>query len=276
MNLLPFISYYVIIIYNINFMGVIFMNDVIKGLHARKSVRMYEDTPVSEEIKTALINATLQAPSAGNQILYSIIDVTDQALKDTLVKTCDDQLFIGKAPLVFVFVADHTRWMRSYNLAETNPRKLGVGDLMLAVTDTAIAAQNMVVAAESLGLGSCYIGDIMERCDIHRELFNLPEHAVPVCMLVIGYPTESQKKRPKPARFDKKYIVGENTYLHLSDDEIVSCYTDRRDIWTPKMTQEFKPFMEAFCKRKYNSTFSIEMTKSIGKYLKSFETFEEE
>lgn len=245
------------------------MNETIKSLHQRKSVRAYEDKPVPTDIKQALINATLQAPSAGNQLLYTIIDVTDQALKDKLAITCDNQPFIAKAPLVFVFLADHTRWMKSYELAGANPRKLGTGDLFLAITDTAIAAQNMVVAAESFGLGSCYIGDILENCAEHRKLLNLPDHAVPVCMLVLGYPTQQQKDRKKPHRFDQKYVVGENSYPHLTDDQLQTCYQDFKSQDT--IVKPFDEFMQAFCKRKYNSEFSLEMTRSVNEYLKDFE-----
>ncbi len=244
-------------------------NEIIQSLYQRKSVRAFEEKAVPQEIKDELLEVTLQAPTAGNQIMYSIIDVTDEALKKELAASCDNQPFIATAPLVFVFTADHTRWVRSFELADANPRKLGVGDLLLAVTDTAIAAQNMVVAAESFGLGSCYIGDILEHCEKHRELLNLPPHAVPVCMLVLGYPTKQQIERKKPERFDKKFIVGENSYPHLSDEEVIECYTEvkSRGGITP---QPFDEFMKAFCTRKFNSDFSKEMTRSVEKYLEDF------
>lgn len=247
------------------------MNDIVKSLFERKSVRAFLDKEVSNEIKKELIDATLQAPSAGNQMMFSIIDVTDQALKDKLVKTCDNQPFIGKAPLVFIFVADLTRWYRSFELANCNPRPLGVGDMMLSVTDTTIAAQNMVVAAESYGLGSCYIGDVLENREEHRALLNLPMSTVPVCMLVLGYPAESQVRRKKPARFDAKYVVGTNTYPLLSDEQLVECYVDREERGILKTVEAFETYMDKFCKRKYNSEFSEEMTRSVSGYIKEFE-----
>ncbi len=248
------------------------MNEIIKSLYDRKSVRQFEDKKVPSDIKQELLNATLQAPSAGNQILYSIIDVTDEKLKEELSKSCDNQPFIKTAPLVFIFVADHTRWHKSFTLAKAEPKDTGVGDLFIAITDAAIAAQNMVVAAESLGLGSCYIGDIMENCELHREMLNLPLESVPVCMLVLGYPTQSQIDRKKPDRFNTKYIVGENTYPHLSDEELKECYYDRanKSKVEGREVQSFDDFMQAFCKRKFNSDFSKEMKRSIEVYLKAF------
>lgn len=174
----------------------------LKYIMNRKSVRVYEDREVPEEIKEKLYSAIFQAPTAGNMMMYSIIEVEDQRLKDRLIKTCDNQAMIGKAPLVLLFLADFQRWMdyvkfsgaeefnREHNLEEYIP---GEGDMMLAINDALIAAQTGVLAAEELGLGSCYIGDIMENFEIHREMFNLPKYAIPITMLCIGYPTEQQK-----------------------------------------------------------------------------------
>lgn len=80
---------------------------------------------------------------------------------------------------------------------------------MLAVTDAAIAAQNAVVAAESFGIGSCYIGDIMENCDTQRSLLHLPDYVFPAVMLVFGWPTQQQKDRVKPQRCAMEHIVHE-------------------------------------------------------------------
>ena len=94
------------------------------------------------------------------------------------------------------------------------------GDLLLAASDTNIAAQNAVVAAESMGVGSCYIGDIMENCEIHREMLRLPEHVFPAAMLVFGYPTQQQMDRVKPVRCDLKHIVHENAYRTMDGAEL--------------------------------------------------------
>ena len=136
-------------------------NPILQSLFDRKSVRVYEEKPIPAEMKQAILEAAAQAPSAGCQQLYTILDITDPALKEALAESCDHQPFIAKAQLVLVFCADCKKWYDAYLEAGCTPRTPGVGDLMLAVTDAAIAAQNAVVAAESFGIGSCYIGDIM-------------------------------------------------------------------------------------------------------------------
>ena len=182
------------------------MNEIIDSLYHRKSVRVYEDRQIPEEMKNLILEAAMQAPSAGCQQLYTILDITDQKLKEMLAESCDHQSFIANAKMVLVFCADCKKWYDAYLEAGCEPRKPGVGDLMLAITDTAIAAQNAVVAAESLGIGSCYIGDIMENCEEQRRLLQLPEYVFPAVMLVFGWPTEQQRMRQKPERCERKPV----------------------------------------------------------------------
>ena len=114
------------------------MNEIIKSIYERKSVRAYEDRPIPEEMKQVILES-----------LYTILNITDQKVKEALVDTCDHQPFIAKAPLVLIFCADCKKWYDAFIEAGSEPRKPDVGDLMLAVSDAVIAAQNAVVAAES-------------------------------------------------------------------------------------------------------------------------------
>lgn len=240
------------------------MNETIRQLHARKSVRVYTDREITAEEKRAILEAAVQAPTAGNQQLYTILDITDQKLKEALVKTCDNQPMIAEAKLVLIFCADCKKWYDAYVATDCAPRKPGVGDLLLAVCDTVIAAQNAVTAAESLGIGSCYIGDIMENCEEQRKLLQLPEYVMPVGMVIFGYPTEQQMRRPKPERVAMEYIVHENGYKPMEVETL-------EEMWTPRGgVKGYKEWMQAFCNRKYNSDFSKEMTRSVAEYLKQF------
>ena len=240
------------------------MNNTIKELCDRKSVRAFTGQKITAEEKEAILKAAVNAPTAGNQQLYTIIDVTDQSLKERLVKSCDDQPFIAAADLVLIFCADCKKWYDAYLSVNAEPRAPGVGDLFLAVSDTNIAAQNAVTAAQSLGIGSCYIGDVMENCEIHREMLNLPKYVFPCAMIVFGYPTEQQLERKKPERAEMKHIVHENSYRELS-------YGELREMLEPRCGERsYEDWITAFCNRKYNSDFSVEMTRSCQKYLEDF------
>ena len=240
------------------------MNQVIENLLSRKSVRVFEDKTIPNDIKQAILLAAVNAPTAGNQQLYTILDITNQALKDRLAITCDDQPFIAKAPMVLIFCADVQKWYDVFAECNCEPREPGSGDLILAVEDAVIAAQNAVTAAWSLGVGSCYIGDIMEQCEEHRALLNLPQYVFPATMLVFGYPTKQQLDRPKPPRCDLKYSVHENSYHRMDGAEL------RQMLQKKPECQIFDEWCQAFCARKYNSDFSKELTRSVDAYLSDF------
>ena len=92
-------------------------NAILSALSARKSVRVFTPDPVTPDERAAILNAAFQAPTAGNQQLYTILNITDPALKARLADLCDHQPFIAKAPLVLVFLADCRRWLQAYKAA---------------------------------------------------------------------------------------------------------------------------------------------------------------
>ena len=241
------------------------MNQTIQQLKDRKSVRVFTEQPIPSEAVAAILESAVNAPTAGNQQLYTIIHVTDQALKERLAESCDHQDFIAQAPLVLVFCADCRKWYHAFTEYGCDPREPGVGDLMLAVSDTNIAAQNAVVAAHSLGIGSCYIGDIMENAEVQRDILSLPAYVFPAAMLVFGYPTAQQMERPKPPRADMRHIVHENGYRDMDKEELKQMLSKNAG------QRAFEDWIQAFCNRKYNSDFSREMTRSVEVFLKDFQ-----
>jgi nitroreductase len=245
------------------------MNEVMKQLKNRKSVRVFEDKPISKDIRDEIVQAAFEAPTAGGMMLYSILNISNQELKDKLAITCDDQPFIAKAPLVLIFLADYQRWYDSYCMADCNPRKPGEGDILLASADAIIAAQNTVVAAESFGIGSCYIGDIVENYETVRDILELPDYAIPAAMLVYGYPVENQIKRKKPVRYEQQYLVYENQYHRLSEEELMEMHRIRNEK-AGNADRNISEDIRANCNRKYMSDFSLEMNRSVSEYLKNF------
>ena len=157
-------------------------NPVLRQLMERKSVRAYEPVDIPEQDVQTILEAAVQAPSAGNMALWTAIRVSDPEKKQRLSVSCDNQPFIAKAPLVLVFCADYKRWFDLFGTLELDAplRRPGEGDFLLSMLDATIAAQSSVVAADALGYGSCYIGDILENCDVQREILGLPEYVKPV------------------------------------------------------------------------------------------------
>jgi len=257
------------------------MNPVLDLLLQRKSIRAYEATPVPDDVKELILHAARRAPTAGNLMLYSIIEVRDQQAKETLARTCDDQPFIAAAPLVLLFLADYQRWYDYFLYSGVEAlcaeravafRRPAEGDLILACCDALIAAQTAVIAAESLGLGSCYIGDILENAETHRELFDLPPYAFPICLLCIGYPTQEQRERELTTRFDREFIVFEDRYHRLSGDEFRRMFADmeaRRRTWSPA-PERGANIGQSIYLRKYSAEYSLEMNRSVRVLLQTW------
>ena len=242
------------------------MNQVLNQLRERKSVRVYDQRPIAQDVKRAVLEAAIQAPSAGNMALYTILDITDQALKDALAKSCDNQPFIAKAPMVLIFCADYRRWYDVFCRHVDEVRKPHMGDLFLAEADAIIAAQNAVVAAHSLGLGSCYIGDITENYEYHKQLLKLPQYVVPAAMLCFGYPTQQQLERPKPPRHPVEALVYENGY----DSEQASRMEEMLSLQQDKTGEALADYIRRFCQRKWNSDFSREMSRSCTEMVRQW------
>ena len=252
------------------------MNETIKVIQNRRSIRSFKDEQIPDEIKNQIIHSAMRSPTAGNMMLYSIIEVADQSIKDTLVKSCDNQPFIAKAPLVLLFVADYQRWVdyfkycdvESYvdtqNIVNRTPQE---GDLLLACCDALIAAQTTVIAAESLRIGSCYIGDIMENYEFHKKLFNLPKYTFPVTMLCLGYPTEKALKRKYTDRLQQQYVHFYNTYKRLYNSNLQEMYTTRELSHYPINITNFGQYIYS---KKFTADFTIEMTRSVKKAIKEW------
>lgn len=235
----------------------------------RVSLRKYKNIPLEQTHKDQILKCMFQAPTAGNMQMYSIIDITSKDIKTKLVKSCDNQPFIAEAPLVMVIVADLKKWWDYYkyngcieyceenNLEWSEPKE---ADLMLGIEDAMCAAQNGVIAAESLGIGSCYIGDILENYEYHKELLSLPEYVFPIAMLTMGYYPDNFPKTPR-MRFDEKFVVFENEYKSLDKEEIKEMFAPREKF--AKNNYNADNYAQMFYARKTNSDFMSEMIRSV-------------
>ena len=234
-------------------------NETLDLLMKRKSVRVFEDREIAEADRRRILEASLRAATAGNMTLYTIIDVKEQKLKDRLAVTCDNQPFIATAPLVLVYCADYRRWYQAFCQVEEVVRKPSYGDFLLAAEDTIIAAQTAVTAADALGLGTCYIGDILENYEEHRRLLGLPDYVAPIAMIVGGYPSRQQEERRQTPRFAVEDIVHENGYDMEKAGRMMEMIEEKEDWHGENLTLRLK----AFCKRKWNCSFSEEMSRSV-------------
>lgn len=186
------------------------MNQTIKQLTDHVSVRAFKDTPLTDSQKETLVTAARSGSSSNFVQAFSIIDISDAALRSELAAITNSAPYVNQTGVFYVFVAD---LYRQATLLEANGESLAgiqsMESLMVSIVDTTIAAQNMAVAAESLDLGICYIGGIRNDIDKVAKLLDLPPFTVPVFGLTIGHPVS--KNNPKP-RMPQKNQVAENHY----------------------------------------------------------------
>jgi nitroreductase len=257
------------------------MNSTLEVIQRRRSLRNFSDQPLAEDEKEAILQAAFRSPTAGNMMLYSIIEVEDQALKDRLSETCDHQPFIAKSPFVLLFLADYQRWFDYFTLSGALKKadELGLpnrlpqeGDLLLACCDALIAAQSTVIAAESMGIGSCYIGDILENYEIHRELLNLPPYVLPITLLVFGRPASGEMPSSKTQRFAPEFILHRNRYRRFNPEEFERMYAhlNKRLRGMAKRPFGADNVGQATYLRKFVSDFSVEMSRSVHEMIKNW------
>jgi FMN reductase (NADPH)/FMN reductase [NAD(P)H] len=174
---------------------------------------------------------------------------------------------------VLLFLADYQRWMDLYAAAgcEERARELDIasrtpaeGDLVLAMMDALIAAQTAVLAAESLGIGSCYIGDIIENWETHQKMFDLPQYTFPAVLLCLGKPADKPLKKRVP-RFERKYIVHQERYRHFSAEELdeMNLPFGRSSFKECSYTNGAQNVVQFNYIRKFTAEFSREMTRSV-------------
>ncbi|EUJ25352.1 oxygen-insensitive NADPH nitroreductase [Listeria cornellensis] len=186
------------------------MNETIEGILSHYSVRDFTDQALTEN-EIALLVKSAQAASTSSFVqAYSIIGVSDVKLRQELSTIAGNQEYVVKTGQFFVFVADLSRHHEIGKARGADTESLSTMERFLVATvDATLAAQNMAIAAESMGLGICYIGGIRNNLAKVSELLHIPDYATPLFGLTIGHPTTSSEPKPRLAT---ELVYHENHY----------------------------------------------------------------
>ncbi|MFC6010691.1 NADPH-dependent oxidoreductase [Nocardia lasii] len=202
-------------------------NPVLEVLHTHKSVRRYLPTEVSPETIRLLVSAAQSAPTSSNLQVWSVIEVRDPARRARLAKIAGGQVHIEQAPVLLVFTADFARLRQ---LADDHGAPLDGADYLessyVGFVDAALAAQNAVVAAESLGLGTVYIGALRNDPEAVAAELNLPDQVFATFGLVVGHPDPAEGTRVKP-RLPQTAVLHQESYDLAVQREPVAEYEQR-------------------------------------------------
>lgn len=199
-------------------------NDTIATLLAHRTVRAFTADPLPAGTLEMLVAAAQSAPSSSNGQAWSVVAVKDEARKAALSQVAGGQAHVRTAPLVLVWIADLARTDRT---AAARGLTLEGPDFtetfLVASLDAAFAAQNALVAAESLGLGTCYIGALRNDPQKVAEILGLPPRCYGVFGLVVGWPDPERPAAVKP-RLPQESVLHMETYSHAGEAEALARY----------------------------------------------------
>ncbi|APX73375.1 NADPH-dependent oxidoreductase [Companilactobacillus allii] len=167
-------------------------NTITDLLFKHVSVRSFTNEVLPDEVVKKLVTVAQAASTASFQQSYSIIDVVDENLREKVTQASRNQRFMNQGGRLFIFCADLNRnnqMAKDLGLDVTQTIE-GLDATLAGTIDATLAAQNMVIAAESMGLGVCFIGGVRDNIEEVSELLNIPDHVFPVYGLVIGHPKD--------------------------------------------------------------------------------------
>ncbi|KAH8883010.1 nitroreductase [Thozetella sp. PMI_491] len=202
------------------------LNPTLETLLSHKSVRAFAKEPLPEGALEILIAAGQSAATSSNLQTWSVVAIQDVERKDKAATLCANQDFIRHAPLFLVFCADLSRLKKVSDHHQTPGEGLEYTEMFLmASLDAAFAAQNVTVAAESLGLGNCYVGAARNNPQELGALLGLPDRVVALFGLAVGVPDPARPASIKP-RLPQNEVLHLETWDDRAQKEHIAAYDE--------------------------------------------------
>jgi FMN reductase (NADPH) len=200
---------------------------MLETIFNHRSIRNFTDQMIRTPLLNELLTAATRASTTGNMQVYSIIITREPALKEKLWEVHFKQNMVKQAPVVLTFCADFNRFNKWCAQRKADPGYDNFLSFVTASTDALLAAQNFALAAESKGLGICYLGTTVYNADKIIQILDLPEYVVPVTTLVAGYPSEIPELTD---RLPVEAVVHEETYHDYSPEGINRLYANKESL----------------------------------------------
>jgi len=228
-------------------------NQTLKLLIERASCRSFSDKEISSNVLQLILTAGIHAPTGGNLQPYSIIKIEEYKTKQKLAELCGQKI-VGKAPILLLFCIDLHRIERWAKL-EIAPftATSSFQHFWISFIDTIICAQNICTAADSLGLGSVYIGTILEFFTDIRDMFQLPNGVFPVVLLCLGYPKVRLLSRKK---LDVEVIVHADRYHEIEDQKLIDAFNEKYSGLKVEIIEERLETISKVCRKVHGEEFA--------------------
>lgn len=189
--------------------------DVMEAIKTRRSIRKYLDTPVTWDQISQVVDGGKSAPSAGNLQNWKFIIVRDPEKRKQIAEACLQQYWMADAPAHIVVCAEPRKAVRFYGIR---------GDRLYTIQNCAAAVQNILLVANSIGLGSCWVGAFDE--NMLKRILNIREDVRPQAVVTLGYPAEAV---PEPLHYTLENVTFFETWgSRIKDVDAVLGYFGRR------------------------------------------------
>lgn len=241
--------------------------EILNTLLEHRTIRKYRTQPIPEVVLEKILEAGIRASTTGNMQVYSIIITKDEENKKLVAPFHFNQPLVTQAPVLLTFCADFNRFNKWCLQRNAKPGYDNFLSFYTASIDALLVAQNVAVAAESLGLGICYLGTTTYNADKLIEFYKLPKGVVPVTTLAIGYPDEEPELTD---RLPMKAVIHNEFYKDYTPEDIDSIYNDKERMpFYKKLVEENQTenlaqiFTEKRYTKKDNVFFSLKFLKAI-------------
>ena len=240
------------------------MNPMIDLIRSHRSIRKFSDRKVEDKTLETIIAAAQCAATSHFVQAYMVIRVTDKTKRQTIARLAGPQVWVENAPVFLVFCADLNRLENACRIHGARMEEGWAEQFVTATVDVALLAQNVLLAAESLGLGGVFIGGIRNDPQTVCDLLAIPDHAYPVFGMCLGWPAHDPP--PKP-RLPVKAVLFTDQYPDAHDSDLLAAYDRttnhyylnrndnlRDETWTRQMadfmSRIIRPHMKSFLEKK--------------------------
>lgn len=200
------------------------MNNVIELLKAHRSIRKFKTDPVPQEVVEELILAGQCAATSSFIQACTVLQITDPATREHLCEAAAGQLYVKESPVFLVFCADMQRHQMACDMHDAIMLSGFTEQFLTASIDCALFAQNVLIAAESLGLGGCYIGALRNKIGEVDTLLGLPDKVYPVFGMCLGYPAQDPEIKP---RLPLGVVLKQQRYSNDGDYQLIVDYDEQ-------------------------------------------------
>lgn len=233
---------------------------MLKERNRHRTIRKYTSKEIDPELLNKLLETACRSSNTGNMQTYSIVVTTDESIKKQLSPAHFNQPMVIQAPVVLTFCADFNRFSKWCKQRQADPGYDNFQSFLASAIDAIIAAQTFCIAAESEGLGICYLGTTTYNAQEIIEALKLPKLVVPITTLTVGYPSENPVQTD---RLQLKAIVHHETYKEFDTEDIDNLYFEKEnsELYKQFVTENGKEtlaqvFTDIRYSRKNNEFFS--------------------